>query len=522
MMTEVQIHALLEENAKLRKALVSKDEEIASLKDALYWLRKKVFGKMSEKHLPLDPAQLLLFEQENMSPEEKAELAKDVAEAEATITRTITVKGKPSRKPLDTSKLPVEEENIYPEGTIDAAGRLKEDFVEIGTEETLRLERVPARAYIVKTIRHKVISKEDIQTKFPEERKILTPELPLVPVPKCIAGASVLTDIIIAKFVYHLPFYRVIQQYRESGVVVSDSTVGGWYEAAVEVLKLLYDRLRRRILESEYVQIDESVIPVIDNEEHEARKGYEWCVRDGITGDVMFWYDGGSRGNKVAKELLGSYRGIAQSDGYEAYDQFEGQEGITMCGCWAHARRKFTDALDEDKAHATEGICYIRKLYKVEAEADEAGLASEERKEKRQKESYPVIRTFEKWLEDTWPKVPPKSRIGKAISYTYALLPRLSRYVNDGRVNIDNNLIENAIRPLALGRKNYLFCGNDASAYRAAIVYSLIGTCKAAGIDPRVWMEDVLRKIPYWKRDGRDLDGLLPRAWEASQTTRSE
>ena len=111
---------------------------------------------------------------------------------------------------------------------------------------------------------------------------------------------------------------------------------------------------------------------------------------------------------------------------------------------------------------------------------------------------------FEKWIEETYAKVLPKSRLGEALAYAYSLLPRLSRYVNDGRINIDNNFIENAIRPLALGRKNYLFCGNDASAYRAAIVYSLIGTCKAAGVDPRTWMEDVLSKLPYWQRDGKD------------------
>ena len=141
---------------------------------------------------------------------------------------------------------------------------------------------------------------------------------------------------------------------------------------------------------------------------------------------------------------------------------------------------------------------------------------NEERKEKRQKISYPVIRTFEQWLMDQYTTVLPQSRMGKAIKYTYSLMPRLSRYVNDGSINIDNNLIENSIRPLAIGRKNYLFCGNDASAYRAAIVYSLIGTCKAAGVDSRIWMEDVLQKIPYYQLEGRDMTELLPSIWARS------
>lgn len=513
-MTEAEIKSILEENESLKKQVTSLSAELAKAQNELAYLRNKVFGHTSEKHLPLDPNQLSLFDQKEMTQEEKAALDADVAKAEETITFSVTRKAKPSRKPLDDSKLPVEEEHIYPEGTIDENGSLKDEYSEIGVEEKRILETVPARVFIRKIIRHKVIMKSDVATKLPEDRMILTPALPLEPIERCIAGASVLTDIIIGKFMYHLPFYRQIQQYKEAGITISDSTMGEWYEAAVELLKLLYDLLRKQILQSEYVHVDESVVPVIDNEKHKTRKGYEWCVLDGLSGDVMFYYDRGSRAASVARELLGKYKGNAQTDGYNGYEQFEEQEGITMYGCWAHVRRKFVESLDTDKKHATEAIVYISKLYQVESEADEAELKPEQRSEKRQKEAYPVIQVFEKWMKDTYPTVLPKSKIGQAIEYTYALLPRLSRYVNDGRICIDNNPVENAIRPLALGRKNWLFCGNDASAFRAAIVYSLVGTCKNAGIEPRVWMEDVLRQIPYYKRDGRDLAELLPRAWK--------
>lgn len=296
----------------------------------------------------------------------------------------------------------------------------------------------------------------------------------------------------------------------------------GWYEMAVEKLKLLYNLLKQKILSSDYIQVDESVIPVMDNEKHKAKKGYEWCVRDGITGDVMFHYDRGSRSGMVARELLGCYHGIVQCDGYAAYEQFEQMKGITLVGCWAHVRRKYVDALEENRTLATQAIHYIGRLYKVESDAGEAGLTAEERKEKRIREAYPLILEFEKWLQDAYLRVLPKSRMGKAIEYTYALLPRLSRYVNDGRIEIDDNRIENVIRPLALGRKNYLFCGNDASAYRAAIVYSLIATCKSAEVDPRVWMEDVMSKIPYYERDKKDMTELLPRNWAKSNQTCSE
>ena len=535
MTAEEQLISALAEVERLRKAVVGKDAEIShkdallSLKDAeisqknaeikklsdtLLWLRRKVFGKMSEKNLPLDPDQLLLFEQEHLTDEERARLDKEVEAAEQQMTKTITVKVKPSRRDLDTTGLPTEVIDIYPDGTTDENGKLKDEYVEIGTDESSRLEHIAAKTYIKKTVIHKVMLKSDSNNKTPEDRRIICARLPLAPVNRCMAGASVLADIIIGKFMYHLPFYRQIQQYKESGITISDSTMGGWYEAAVEKLKLLYDILRQHILQSEYIQIDESVLPVIDSEKHKARKGYEWCVRDAIRGAVMFYYDRGSRGGKVAREILGAYKGAVQCDGYDAYDQFEKNDNITVYGCWAYARRKFVDALNESNRLATEALCLIRKIYKVESDADKAGLNADERKEQRLKISYPTIRLFETWMKETYLKVLPNSKMGDAIEYTYSLLPRLSRYVNDGRINIDNNLIENAIRPLALGRKNYLFCGNDASAYRAAIVYSLISTCKAVDVDPRTWMEDVLRKIPYYRRDQRDLAELLPFNWK--------
>lgn len=535
MTVEEQLISALAEVERLRKAVVGKDAEIShkdallSLKDAeisqknaeikklsdtLLWLRRKVFGKMSEKNLPLDPDQLLLFEQEHLTDEERARLDKEVEAAEQQMTKTITVKVKPSRRDLDTTGLPTEVIDIYPDGTTDENGKLKDEYVEIGTDESSRLEHIAAKTYIKKTVIHKVMLKSDSNNKTPEDRRIICARLPLAPVNRCMAGASVLTDIIIGKFMYHLPFYRQIQQYKESGITISDSTMGGWYEAAVEKLKLLYDILRQHILQSEYIQIDESVLPVIDSEKHKARKGYEWCVRDAIRGAVMFYYDRGSRGGKVAREILGAYKGAVQCDGYDAYDQFEKNDNITVYGCWAHARRKFVDALNENNRLATEALCFIRKIYKVESDANKAGLNADERKEQRLKISYPTIRLFETWMKETYLKVLPNSKMGDAIEYTYSMLPRLSRHVNDGRINIDNNLIENAIRPLALGRKNYLFCGNDASAYRAAIVYSLISTCKAVDVDPRTWMEDVLRKIPYYQRDQRDLAELLPFNWK--------
>ena len=399
MLTEEQEKALLEEIEKLRQDKAALISRVSSLEQSLYWLRKKVFGRMSEKSLPLDPNQLFLFSKEAMSSMEISRLEEEVHKSEEEITRTIKVKEKPVRKSLDTSSLPVEIIDLYPEGTTDEEGRLKDDFIEIGKEESSRLERVPAKVYILKTVRHKVISKSDME-KYPEERQILIHPLPLVPVSKCMEGSSVLTDIIIGKFMYHLPFYRLTQQYRESGIGISESTMCGWYEMAVEKRKLLYNLLKQKILSSDYMQVDESVIPVMDNEKHKAKKGDEWCVRDGVTGDVMFHYDRGSRSGMVARELLECYRSIVQCDGYAAYEQFEQMKGITLVGCWAHVRRKYVDALEENRTLATQAIHYIGRLYKVESDAGEAGLTAEERKEKRIREAYPLILEFEKWLQE--------------------------------------------------------------------------------------------------------------------------
>lgn len=205
--------------------------------------------------------------------------------------------------------------------------------------------------------------------------------------------------------------------------------------------------------------------------------------------------------------LVDTNRG--QSDGYNVYDRFEGLQGKLMLGCWAHARRKFTEALEENHTLASEALVYIGKLYQIERQADEALLDCEQHRDKRKKEAYPLITVFKKWLEQTYRQVLDSSRIGKAIAYTYAILPKLSRYVLDGRYRIDNNLVENTIRPLAIGRKNYLFCGNDAAAVRAA----LIGCCKAAQVDPRIWMEDILSRMPQYEFGKKDFAELLPENW---------
>ena len=487
-------------------------QKVSALEDQLYWLRKKMFGKMSEKNLPLDPSVLsepTLFD-EPLSEEERAALDAEIRKTEELESKTIQVKSydRKPRKAIDTSNLETREEHIYP----DIENR--DDYVEMPPEVTETLVYVPAQIYVLRTVRHKFVLKSSLQIKDPDRKTFEIAPLPATPLPKCMASVSLLTDIILQKFIYHMPFYRVIQKYKELGVSISDSTMNDWYAATCEKLKPLYDILKREVLSKTYIQVDESTLPVIDNEKHRAVKGYMWCTRAVESNLVAFHYDMGSRSYETARRILSGYHGTIQTDGYDAYDQFENDPHIQVIGCWAHVRRKWSDALDEDRRIASEALVYINRLYHIESEAKEAKITGDGLREKRRKESYPVICQFERWMNETAYKISENSRIGKALKYTYPLMPRLSRYVNDGRFLIDNNLVENAIRPLALGRKNYLFCGNHDAAIRAAIVYSLVDSCKALDVDPRAWMEDVLLRIATCGNDRNALRELLPDKWQ--------
>ena len=511
-----EVETLRAERAEMKSAnekLLAEKEEmqqvINDLRSMMAWFRKKLFYKMSEKNLPLDPNVLepTLFDQ-SLSEEEQARLDAEVKAMEEQTAKAIEVKAhkRDVRRPVLSGDLPVEETHIYPEGVQD-----NPEYVEIGVENTDTVAIQPARMYVKRIVRHKFVLRSELQIEDPDRQAFLIAPLPETIRPKGMADASLLADILINKYVYHLPFYRQIQKYKELGVLLNDATIGDWFAAVCEKLRPLYDKLREQIMSSEYIQVDESTLPVIDNEKHRAVKGYMWAVRDALTGSVYFHYDMGSRSGDTARKLIGGYRGAVQTDGYEVYESFENAPGKRMIGCWAHVRRKFVEALDENRKYASEAIVYIGKLYKIEAEMREAGLSAEEVRERRQKESYPLIQEFEKWMDAVADKFKPKSRMGKALVYTYTLLPRLSRYVLDGRYNIDNNGIENAIRPLALGRKNYLFAGNHDAAVRAAIVYSLFSSCKAAGIEARTWLEDILVRLP---EHHVDLEELLPGNWQ--------
>lgn len=444
-------------------------------------------------------------------PEEKEEAR--LAEEEITRykTRTVTVKekSKPVREPIPEN-IPRIEEHIYPENINP------EECVELEPEITEVLEHKPEEFFVRRIIRHKYVLR-DKSTQA--ESNIVTAVLPLLPLAKSYAGASLLAELMVNKYVNHLPFYRQIQMFKQLGISLPAATISDWFSQTADLLRPLYYRLKELVLSSDYIQVDESTLPIVNEEKHKTVKGYIWMVRAVMENLVFFYYDHGSRAQKVVIPLLRNFQGALQTDGYEVYKTYEDKKGVLPLGCWAHARRKFEEALKEDKARAEHALTQIGMLYDVERRADEENLSFEERADLRGRLSYPIMVAFEKWLVNEYPKVLPKGRLGKAIKYTYEIYHRLTRYHLDGRYRIDNNLAENSIRPLALGRKNYLFCGNDDAAENAAVIYSLMGCCKAGEVNFREWLMYALVNIHTYDNDySKDLAELLPHNWKANKS----
>lgn len=481
-----------------------KSHAIKKLQQQVEMLQRRIWGKSSERYISEDPQQRRLdFDGLDLLPEEKelAASAKEEIEQYKTVRVPVKEKKQPVRRPLPES-LPREEVHIYPEN-IDT-----ENSSELPSEITEVLEREPSRWYVRRIIRHKYALKTQNEN---TEKQIVIATMPVLPIAKSYAGATVLADITIDKYVNHLPFYRQLQMFKQQGISIAPATINGWFRDVADLMRPTYYRLKELVLSSDYIQSDETTIPIINNEKHQTVKGYIWMVRAVVPNLVFFHYDHGSRAQKIALQLFKDYQGAIQSDGYAVYDTYENKKGVLPIGCWAHARRKFEEALKEDKDRASYALEQIGLLYDVESRADQEQLSYEQRADLRSRLSYPIMVAFEKWLLREYPEVLPKGRIGQAIRYTYNIYHKLTRYHLDGRFRMDNNLGENAIRPIALGRKNWLFCGNDDAAENAAIIYSLLGCCKAHGVNFREWLVFFLENIHRYDDDySMDLAELLP------------
>jgi transposase len=466
--------------------------QILILKHELDQLKRLIFGAKSERFVPAIGAeqQALDFgEPEQPTIEPQIQLVE--------YTRKKATDHKPTgRLPLP-AHLPREQVVIEPEH--DVTGWKK-----IGEEITESLEHQPGKLYVKQYVRPKYAE--------PTGEGVVVAELPARPIEKCTAGASLLALILVEKYVDHLPVYRQIERLKREGIRLSTSTINDWITASCKLLNPLYEALRKEVFSCGYIQADETTLKVLDKQKKgTTHQGYHWAYHAPVEKLVYFDYRRG-RGREGPSECLKDFKGYLQTDGYGGYEAFDNKRGITLIHCMAHARRMFFESKDNDKDRSDYVLQEMQLLYEIEEHIRQNNLADAEIVAIRQEKALPILKGLKEWMIKAVPSVIPKSPIGKAIHYSLQRWEKLSVYVNDAKLEIDNNQVENAIRPIALGRKNYLFAGSDEGARRSAMLYSFFGSCKRHQVNPYEWLLDVMETLPSYPIN--KIQNLLPHNWK--------
>lgn len=469
-----KIESLLSENIYLKS-------ELAQLKRYIFGQRRERFIPKSNDQLPLD---LDIDTKENIQVEtERIEY----------VRRKRNVKITPHGRNEIPSHLPRNEIIIEPEE------RSSESKC-IGKEVTEELEYRPGKLYVNRYIR--------LKYKEEDTEKIIIGTLPNRPIEKGIPGPGLLSHILVSKYVDHLPLYRQLKQFKREDIEISQSTMNDWIKYSSQLLEPLYQQLKKEVLKTDYLMIDETPIRVLDSKiKGKSHTGYFWVYYSPLNRMVFFDYRT-NRSREGPNEILKDYHGYIQTDAYSGYEEVSKKEGIISVGCFAHARRYFEQAKDTDRKRSHWMLGKIGQLYGIERGLREQNASFKDRYAKRQKSSLPILSEIRNWLDKNMLEVLPKSSIGKAIGYMHSNWQRLIRYLDNGKLEIDNNLVENAIRPVALGRKNYLFKGSHKGAQRSAIIYSLLNTVNLQKINPWKYLRDTLIRIP--DHSIKKLDELLP------------
>lgn len=472
--------------------------EILQLKQQLDQLKKMIFGSKQERFIPS------LVNNPQLSLDIKAETTATVSVTNAKqiqYTRTsVSVEQKPLAHP-GRMKLPdsLRREEIIINPTEDITNCKK-----MGEEITEVLEYAPGELFVRQYKRIKYAK--------PDNAGVLIGELPSRPIEKAMAGEGLLAQIVIDKYVDHLPLYRQMQRFERTGVKLSYSTLTDWVSGTCQLITPLFDALKTAVLQSNYLHADETPIKVLDKDKKgETHRGYYWVYQNSADKIVFFDYQEG-RGREGPADILQNFRGYLQTDGYVAYDVFDKKENIRQLHCMAHARRMFNEAVDNDQSVAEHAMQEIQKLYLIERNCKEQQLSFDAIQAIRQQQAVPILAALGNWMKQQYIQATPKSSIGKALGYSIERWEKLSRYTENGMLNIDNNPVENSIRPVALGRKNYLFAGSHEAAKRSGMLYSLLGTCKMHGIEPYSWLKDVLARIP--NHPINKIKDLLPHYWK--------
>lgn len=507
------IASLSTTNKNQSEQIKNLQERIRELTAQVAWLNRQLFGRKSEKLRVYDPNMPDLFADEFSGLRQQAEEKRDEAVEKIEKESVEDVKrNRQNRKMIED--LPVlETDTIEPKGVDLSLYR------RIGEEITKVVKHKPGMLYVKVIIRPKYALKDSTLLPPAGPKGVEIAPMPLMPVDKCIADTSLLAEILLQKYEYHVPFYRQIQQYRHLGMKgLTESTLDGWFKKTVELLKPLYEELKREVFSCDYVQVDETTVPVINREKHKADKEYLWMVRSVMERLVIFHYDGGSRAGAVIESLANQYnfKGYLQCDGFAGYETaFKANPDVRLLNCLVHIRRHFEQALDENREMAQHALTQIQHIYKIERQCDEAGLSYDERRQKRQELARPIMEAMKVWMETEGIKYSPGSLTGKAITYAYTKWDNIIRCLDDGRLYWDDNLAENVQRPITLSRKNFLFCGNHEAAVNMSVICSLLATCKAHEVNPRVYLNDVIAQMPYHKKATQEeLLNLLPHKWK--------
>jgi len=488
---------LKEENERLER-------KTEVLSDELELTRYKIFGRRSEKLTEEEKLQMRLFDE--------AELGSVEERPVETIEVSPHQRRKRGRRPLPAS-LPREEvvHDIPEEEKVCSCGA---PLVRIGEDTSEQLGFVPAKVWAIRHIRPKYACKACDGVNGDEGQKAvkIAPAPPQI-IPKSIATASLLAYILVSKFCDALPFYRQQKMFRRIGIDIPRATMCRW---AVEVgrrIEPLIELMHREVRAGPLIQMDETPVQVMGEAgRSNTSKSYMWVIRGGPPEDPVLLYQyHPTRSARVPLTYLKGYEGYFQTDGYGGYDDAGSQPGIVHAGCWAHVRRKFVDAQKPSKkaGSAEEAIARIAKLYEIEKRLRSLGLSDEEFVERRKKEVEPILESFHSWLAKKSLQVPPSTLIGKAVGYALNQWEKLERYLDEAFLTPDTNLVENAIRPFVLGRKNFLFSGSPQGAYASAALYSLIETAKANGLEPYWYLRYIFEKLPHASTED-DFRGLLP------------
>jgi transposase len=492
----------------------SDTEQIEHLKLVIEKYRRMIFGTKSEKLTgELEQLEFRLEELETAQAAEEA--AQEASEAtQPSSTQAVTkLRRRPARKPLPED-LPREVVTHLPAHNCcpDCGGALRQ----FGEDVSEQLERIPATYKVIRHVRPKFACAGC-------ERVIEAPA-PARPIDRGLPGPALLAHVLVSKYGDHLPLYRQSQIYAREGIDLDRSTLAGWVGAASELLAPLVDEISKHVLRAEKIHADDTPIPVLAPGNGKTRTGRLWTyVRDdrpagcSTAPAVWFTYSEDRKGEHPRRHLKG-FKGALQADAYSGFHHLYGDGAIYEVACWAHARRKFYDIhIVHASPTTTEALTRIGALYGIEEQI--RGKPAELRCSIRQAHARPLLDDLRRWMEKSLRSLSTKSETAGAIRYALSHWRALTRYVDDGLLEIDNSAAERALRAVAIGRKNYLFMGSDSGGQRAASLYSLIGTAKLNGLDPAFYLRAILEKLP--QHPINRIEELLPWSIAASLHTDS-